>query len=62
MCRFSAEDLLANTRSEIGVTSGVVVYAVDGSVILDVSEGEDENFMDTNGEMIMEQDGGGDFF
>jgi len=47
MCRFSAEDLLANSRSEIGVSSGVVVYAVDGSVIFDANE-EDETFLDTD--------------
>ena len=47
MCRFSAEDLLANSRSEIGVSSGVVVYAVDGSVIFDANE-EDETFLDTS--------------
>lgn len=41
MCRFSAEDLLATSRSEIGALSGVVVYAVDGSVILDESEEDD---------------------
>ena len=41
MCRFSAEDLLANSRAEIGALSGATVYAVDGSVILDESE-EDE--------------------
>lgn len=44
MCRFSAEDLLANSRTEIGALSGVVVYAVDGSVVLDGNE-EDE-FLD----------------
>lgn len=41
MCRFSSEDLLANTRTEIGALSGVNVYAVDGSVILDESEEDD---------------------
>jgi len=41
MCRFSAEDMLANTRSEIGALSGVIVYAVDGSVILDESDDDD---------------------
>jgi hypothetical protein len=44
MCRFSAEDMLASTRTEIGALSGVVVYAVDGSVILD--ESEDDEFLD----------------
>lgn len=41
MCRFNSEDLLATSRTEIGAQPGVVVYAVDGSVILDESE-EDE--------------------
>ncbi|KAL9185579.1 hypothetical protein ACHAXT_003356 [Thalassiosira profunda] len=41
MCRFSAEDLLANSRSEIGALDGVVVYAVDGSVILGAEDGDD---------------------
>lgn len=44
MCRFSAEDMLASSRTEIGALSGVVVYAVDGSVILD--ESEEEEFLD----------------
>lgn len=44
MCRFNTEDLLANSRREIGAMSGVVVYAVDGSVVLDGNE-EDE-FLD----------------
>jgi len=42
MCRFSAEDLLASSRSEIGALSGVLVYAVDGSVVLDSNEGDDD--------------------
>ncbi|KAL7533846.1 hypothetical protein ACHAXR_005481 [Thalassiosira sp. AJA248-18] len=46
MCRFSAEDLLANSRAEIGALSGVVVYAVDGSVILD--ESEEDEFLDSS--------------
>lgn len=45
MCRFSAEDLLANTRTEMGALSGVLVYAVDGSVILD--ESEEDEFLDS---------------
>jgi hypothetical protein len=44
MCRFSAEDMLASSRTEIGALSGVVVYSVDGSVILD--ESEDDEFLD----------------
>jgi len=46
MCRFSAEDLLANSRTEIGALSGVIVYAVDGSVILD--ENEEDEFLDSS--------------
>jgi hypothetical protein len=46
MCRFSAEDLLANSRTEIGALSGVVVYAVDGSVIL--GESEEDEFLDSS--------------
>ncbi|KAL3783446.1 hypothetical protein ACHAW5_004378 [Stephanodiscus triporus] len=45
MCRFSAEDMLASSRTEIGALSGVVVYAVDGSVILD--ESEEDEFLDS---------------
>jgi hypothetical protein len=45
MCRFSAEDMLASSRAEIGALSGVVVYAVDGSVILD--ESEEDEFLDS---------------
>ena len=35
MCRFSADDLLANSREEIGAPPGVTIYSVDGSVLLD---------------------------
>lgn len=37
MCRFNSEDLLANSRAEIGAPDGVTVFAVDGSVIIDSS-------------------------
>jgi len=51
MCRFSADDLLANSRKEIGAPPGVTVYSVDGSVLLDDNvdtvEGVDE-FLDTS--------------
>ena len=33
MCRFSSEDITAQSRAEIGAPNGVTVYAVDGSVI-----------------------------
>ena len=46
MCRFSAEDLLANSRAEIGALSGATVYAVDGSVILD--ESEEDEYLDSS--------------
>ncbi len=45
MCRFSAEDMLASSRAEIGALSGVVVYGIDGSVILD--ESEEDEFLDS---------------
>jgi hypothetical protein len=51
MCRFSADDLLATSRKEIGAPNGVTVYAVDGSVILDENadkvEEEVDDFLDT---------------
>jgi len=51
MCRFSADDLLANSRKEIGAPNGVTVYSVDGSVLLDENtnfvEGADD-FLDTS--------------
>jgi hypothetical protein len=51
MCRFSADDLLATSRKEIGAPNGVIVYAVDGSVILDENadkvEEEVDDFLDT---------------
>ena len=34
MARFSADDILARSRANIGVPGGVTVYAVDGSVLL----------------------------
>lgn len=46
MCRFNSEDLLATSRMEIGAQPGVVVYAVDGSVILD--ESEEDEFLDSS--------------
>lgn len=33
MCRFSAEDIVANSRESIGAPEGRTIYAVDGSVI-----------------------------
>ena len=41
MCRFSREDVLAGSRGEVGAPSGVVVYAVDGSVVLEAGRDED---------------------
>lgn len=35
LCRFCAEDILANCRDSIGAPRGHVVFSVDGSVILD---------------------------
>jgi hypothetical protein len=35
MCRFCAEDVVANTRESIGAPPGVTVYAVDGSVLIE---------------------------
>jgi hypothetical protein len=34
VCRFSSEDVMASDREMIGAPPGVVVYAIDGSVIL----------------------------
>ena len=33
MCRFSAEDIVAESRDKIGAPEGRTIYAVDGSVI-----------------------------
>ena len=33
MCRFSAEDIVASTREQIGAPEGRTIYTVDGSVI-----------------------------
>jgi len=33
MCRFSAEDIIARSREDIGVPPNVAVYAVDGSLV-----------------------------
>jgi hypothetical protein len=35
MCRFSAEDVVATDRANIGAPAGVTVYAVDGSVVFE---------------------------
>jgi len=35
MCRFSSEDLMAESRLQVGAPPGVTVYAVDGSVVFD---------------------------
>jgi hypothetical protein len=35
LCRFSAPDIAATVRGQIGAPNGVTVYAVDGSVIFD---------------------------
>jgi len=51
MCRFSADDLLANSRKEIGAPHGVTVYSVDGSVLLDDNSNSVEDvddFLDTS--------------
>jgi hypothetical protein len=35
MCRFSAEDVVATSRTIIGAPEVATVYAVDGSVLFD---------------------------
>jgi len=40
MCRFSAGDVLARSRASIGAPSGVTIYGVDGSVLLEEDEDE----------------------
>ena len=37
MCRFSAGDVLATSRSQLGAPEGVTIYAVDGSVVFEAS-------------------------
>ena len=39
MCRFNSDDLLANSREEIGAPDGVTIFSVDGSIIIDSSSG-----------------------
>ena len=39
MCRFSSEDLRATWREHVGAPPGVVVYAIDGSVMFGCDEG-----------------------
>lgn len=55
MCRFNAEDLLANSRAEIGAPEGVTVFSVDGSVIIDPSSGsfmdQDDLFVDSSDDL-----------
>lgn len=38
VCRFSTEDIAANSRASMGALDGVAVYAVDGSVIFRADE------------------------
>ena len=38
MCRFCAEDILANSRDSIGAPEGVAIYAVDGSVLFESND------------------------
>jgi hypothetical protein len=42
MCcsRFSAEDIIARSREDIGVPTNVAVYAVDGSLVFKGEEGD----------------------
>jgi len=49
MARFSADDMLARSRSNIGVPAGVTVYAVDGSVVLTEDMNEVEVASKSNG-------------
>eukprot|EP00804_Cyclotella_cryptica_P005690 CCRYP_000051-RA/>CCRYP_000051-RA protein AED:0.08 eAED:0.12 QI:0/1/0.5/1/1/1/2/176/995 len=55
MCRFNAEDLLANSRAEIGAPEGVTVFSVDGSIIIDPSAGssmdQDDLFVDSSDDL-----------
>jgi hypothetical protein len=52
MCRFNAEDLLANSRAEIGAPEGVTVFSVDGSVIIDPSSmDQDDLFVDSSDDL-----------
>ena len=48
MARFSADDILARSRANIGVPDGVTVYAVDGSVVLTEEMNEVEVATATN--------------
>ena len=44
MCRFSASDILADSKESIGAPNDAIVYAVDGSVIFwDKEEEEDDD-------------------
>jgi hypothetical protein len=38
MCRFSAEDIIARSREDIGAPPNVAVYAVDGSLVFKEEE------------------------
>lgn len=38
LCRFCAQDILANSRNAIGAPRGSIVYAVDGSVLFDTQD------------------------
>lgn len=42
MCCFSSDDIVAKCREEIGAPSGVAVYAVDGSVLFEEEDAEDD--------------------
>ena len=45
LCRFCASDILAASRRAIGAPNGVIVYAVDGSVLFDCETRYDEGVL-----------------
>lgn len=50
LCRFCAQDILANSRNAIGAPRGSIVYSVDGSVLFDTedidTDSDDSSMMD----------------
>ena len=52
MCRFCREDAKATERGGIGAEEGEDVFALDGSVLFDGGDGDDEGIEDIDEEKV----------